>query len=281
MSINVGDSLKGALERLTTSAAGILLLGLTLFGVVRAAATQDLIRALIERILTEFQNPDFRADLDASQLETLEAVEAEFQTFINDLPLALGLSPGGAIGVWIIAYILGLVVAVIAIDTFGNNRDTLNGIETENIGWKVFHLFVGTVLFFILFVIGLIFLVIPGLLVGVLFLYFPAAVVIDDKSVFGAFFSSMDIARNNLLASAAIVLLGFLVSFVSSPVGTAIGGALPAELGAIATQLISAVGVLFMLAVIAQAYVSAGSEKQPPGGQPSPPTDRQPPSPPQ
>jgi len=281
MSINVGDSLKGALERLTTSAAGILLLGLTLFGVVRAAATQDLIRALIERILTEFQNPDFRADLDASQLEALETVEAEFQTFINDLPLALGLSPGGAIGVWIIAYILGLVVAVIAIDTFGNNRDTLNGIETENIGWKVFHLFVGTVLFFILFVIGLIFLVIPGLLVGVLFLYFPAAVVIDDKSVFGAFFSSMDIARNNLLASAAIVLLGFLVSFVSSPVGTAIGGALPAELGAIATQLISAVGVLFMLAVIAQAYVSARSEKQPPGGQPSPPTDRQPPSPPQ
>lgn len=258
MSFNVTDSFREAIERLSTSAGAILVVGLAFFGTIRTAAGQDITAGIAERILTELQDPEFRDQLGPQQTEAVETVEMEIESFIADLPLALGLSPSAAAALWIGAYILGLVVVVIAVDTFGNERDTLSGIETEGIGWKVFNLFFGTILFGILVFIGLLLLVLPGIVLAVLLLFFPAAVVLDDQSVFGAFSSSVSVARENFLGAFGLAVLLVVALFVVGVVGSIVGSTIGDAPGAIIEDLFSALGTALLLAVIVRAYV-AGS----------------------
>ena len=264
MSFTVGDSISDAVERLTTSAGAALIAGLTVAGIVQTAAEQDIARGFLEWVLDQLADPEFRDELSASELESVELVEEAINTYIAELPLAFGLSPGAAALVWLIAFVITLAIAVIAIDTFGHGRDSLDGLETDRIGWKSLNLLLGWIAFGVLFVIGTFLFVVPGLLVAIFLLFFTAAIVIDGDSFVSAFGSSYAVARSNFFGTIGIVLvcLGVFVGiwFVEGAF-RAVLPALPAE---IVGNLLSAVSQAVAIALVACAYVEATSDE--PGG---------------
>lgn len=258
MTFDVGNVLSDAFERLTTRAGAILVVGLTIVGIVRTAAIQDLVRTFLEWFRDQLEDPEIRDQLTAEEVET---IEREIDTTLSELPLALGLSPELAALLWLVGFVLSLVIVVIAIDAFTYERDALDGLETDRIGWKTLNLLVGWIAFGILFLIGLILFVLPGILVGLFLVFFAAAIVIDDESFLSAFASSIDVVRDNFLGTLGIVLLSLGAFIGLGFVGSAVGAILPALPAAVLGDLLSAVGQAFALALIARAYVDATADE--------------------
>jgi len=262
MSFTVGEALSGAVDRLTTSAGALLIGGLALFGIVRTGAGQDVYRGIVEEILDELEGADFRDNLGPQQTDALETAEIAMEESIAELPLALGLGPGPAAGVWVLAYVLGLVVAVLAIDAFGREHDAPGDLGTERLGWKTLNLFFGGIVFGLLIFVGLLLFVLPGLIFLVLLVFFPAAIVLDDENFFGALGSSIGVARANVGGSIVVVLVLIVVGIVVGLTNSILEGALPDVAGAITAELLSAVVLAFTLALVARAYADATSEGQ-------------------
>lgn len=257
MTFNVSDTVTEAVERLTTSAAAVLIAALTVVGVLQTAALQDILRGFLEWTVELLNDPEVSAELTASELET---AEEQINAYISELPLALGLSPGAAALLWLVGFVVALVVVAVAIDTFGTERDGLEGIPTEGVGRKTLHLLLGWIAFGVLFAIGFALLVVPGLVVAFVLMFFTVAIVIDDESFVGAFGSSYGVVRSNLLGAFAIGVLGIVAFVVCWFVGLRLTGVLPGVPGAIAADLITAVGQVFVLALITRAYVNATAD---------------------
>ena len=243
-----------AVERLTTSAGAILVVAMTVVGVVQTAALQDILRAFLESMLDVLDDPEFREELSASDLETLES---QIDAALADLPLAMGLSPTAAALVWLLAFVAALVIVAVAIDTFANERDSFDGLETERLGRKTLHLLLGWIAFGVLFVIGLFLFVFPGLLVALFLVFFAAAIVIDDESFVSAFGSSYRVARSNLGGALAVLLLVIVAFIASRFVSGILAGLLSGVPGAVAAELVTSVAQVFVLALVARAYVDA------------------------
>lgn len=257
MTFNVSDTVAEAVDRLTTSAAAVLIAALTVVGVLQTAALQDILRGFLEWMLVQLEDPEVRAELTASEIETLEE---QINAYIAELPLALGLSPGAAALLWLVAFVVALAIVAVAIDTFGTERDSLEGVPTEGVGRKTLHLLLGWIAFSVLFAIGFALLVVPGLVVAFVLMFFTVAIVIDDESFVGAFGSSYGVVRSNLLGAFAIGVLGIVAFLVFWFVGLILAGILPGVPGAIAADLITAVGQVFVLALVTRAYVTAGTD---------------------
>ncbi|PSP27524.1 hypothetical protein BRC65_05190 [Halobacteriales archaeon QH_2_65_14] len=282
MEFDIGDVVNDGFERLATSVGAVVIVGWALFGIVRTAAGQDVFRAGLERLLEVFENPEFRDQLNPEQLQAVEELETEINASLADLPLALGLGPIAAVAVWLLAFVLGLVVVVVAMDAFGHERESFDEVDTDRLGWKTLNLFIGTVVFAILFVIGLFLLVLPGLVLAFLLVFFPAAIVINDESFFDAYGSSFSVARENIVGTLAIFAIGIATLFALGFVSTIFEISLPAVGAAIAGELLSAVGVAFVWALTARAFVDATRERadgdepvpeRPPGDRPKSPRD--------
>ncbi|NUB92877.1 hypothetical protein HT576_17875 [Haloterrigena sp. SYSU A121-1] len=257
MAFNVGNTVSEAVDRLTTSAAAVLIAALTLVGVAQTAALQDILRGFLEWTIEMLNDPEVSGELSASEIET---AEEQINGYIADLPLALGLSPGAAAALWLVAFVVSLAVVAIAIDAFGDERDGLGGIPTDGLGRKTLHLLLGWIAYGILVAIGFLLLVVPGPLVAFLLMFFVTAVVIDGESFVGAFGSSYSVVRGNLLGTFAIGVLGIVAFGVCWFVGTIVAGILPGAPGAIAADLITAVGQVFVLALLTRTYVNATAD---------------------
>ncbi len=257
MTFTVGQTFKEAIDRLTTQAAAVIIAGLAVFGIIRTAAGQDIYTGIVEGILDSLETADFREDLGPNATEALESAEAELEASIAELSLALGLSPSIAAVLWLIAYVLGLAVIIVGLDTFGNEGDTFAEFETDNIGWNVLHLFLGSIVFGILVTVGLLLFVIPGLLFIVFLFFFPAAIALDNQSFFEAFSTSASIARNNFLSTVGLILLALVVFIALGIVGWIIGGAISGAPGEVFDELFSAFATALGLAIVARAYVGA------------------------
>lgn len=257
MTFNVSDTVAETVERLTTSAAAVLIAALTVVGVLQTAALQDILRGFLEWTLELLNDPEVSAELTASEIET---AEAQINAYISELPLALGLSPGAAALLWLVAFVVALAIVAVAIDTFGTERDSLEGVPTEGVGRKTLHLLLGWIAFGVLFAIGFALLILPGLVVAFVLMFFTVAIVIDDESFVGAFGSSYGVVRRNLLGAFAIGVLGIVAFLVFWFVGLILAGILPAVPGAIAADLLTAVGQVFVLALVTRAYVNATTD---------------------
>jgi hypothetical protein len=240
---------------MATQAGALLVAGVALFGTLRAGAGQDIYAGIVERILREITKRNLRGDLGPDGTEILNTVESELIESATDLPLSLGLDLGAAVFVWLVAYVLGLVVLVAALMAFGNRWETYEEFALDNLGWKVLNFFLGTILFTVLVFIGFVLLVVPGLILIILLIFFPAAIAIDDESAFGSFSKSTGVVRENFLSTLGLIFVGFVVFIISSFVGFTVGGS--GTGGAVFGEIVSAVATVFGAALIAEAYVQA------------------------
>ena len=257
MAFAAGAVIRGAVDRLSTTAGGLLIIALTVVGVAQAAAAQDIVRGILDRALSELRDPAIRGPLTADQIAILESVEQQIEAYMADLVLALGLNPIVAGSLWVVAYVLGLAVIVVTIDTFGHERDVITGLETDRLAWKTINLFFGMIVFGILFVIGLILFIIPGLLFALFMVFFPAAIALDGDSFFSAYSKSASVVRSNFLATLALIVVTIVLAVIFGMIGSMLQSALPAAAGPIAAELVSAIVLAFTLALFALAYMTS------------------------
>lgn len=257
MSFTVSDVVTDAIDRLTTAAGALLIAALAVAGVVQTAGWHDLFRAAAERLLALLESPEAQAELTPGQIT---AAEEAIELFIADLTLALGLGPALAAALVLLGYVLALVVVVFLIDAIALGRSSPGELGVERVGWKTANLLLGSIVFGILFFIGLLLLVIPGLLVAYFLIFFAVAIVVDDESFFVAFSKSATVVRSNLLGTLALILLTIVVLVGIGLVGGLVGGLLPAIGGVILEDIISAVGQAVALAFFTCAYVAATAD---------------------
>lgn len=263
MSFAIGDVVERSFDRLTTT-AGILIVGaLGVVGVAQTVVMQDVVRGILEGVLGILDDPALRADLTAEQLEAIESAEQGIESTIADMPLALGIDPWLAALLWLVFFVVSLAVIVVAIDTFGNERDEISGLETERLGWKTLNLFVGIVAFWIIFTIGLVLFVLPGLIFAIFMFFFPAAIVLHNESFVSAFVTSARTVQENVLETLGIVA----VSIVALVVLWIVGALIPGVAGTIIEEFISAIGMAFVFAMMALAYLGAVENDEPETGE--------------
>ena len=169
----------------------------------------------------------------------------------------LGLSSGVA---GLLSLLVGLVTAVViaaAIRTFvTDDTETLPESRfTRNLGWMLVNLVIGGIVFGIVVAIGFVLLVIPGLFLLVSLIFWNVYVVEEDENFVEAFQSSWALTGGNRIM---LFVLGVLVVIISAIVGGVFGIANVAAggfAGLIVSQLGSAFGTIFGMAVLARTYV--------------------------
>ncbi|MCU4924646.1 hypothetical protein OB905_01420 [Halobacteria archaeon AArc-dxtr1] len=254
MTFQVGTVLSKTGERLLTPIGAIVVLGLTLVGIVQTIATQAVVQGFLEWMLTQLDDPTIREEFSADELAELEG---QLESAIADISLTFGLSAGQGVLLWVLGFVLSLVVVVVAINAFGHGRDSPALGEIDGFGWKLLNLFVGWIVFGVLFVIGILFFIVPGLVVAFVFVFFAAAVVLDGDSFLSAFASSFGVVRENLLGTAGVIVLCLGAFIGLGIVGNVFGAVLPSTAALVVDDVLTAAAQGFAIALVTVAYVAA------------------------
>ncbi|AGN02701.1 hypothetical protein L593_13810 [Salinarchaeum sp. Harcht-Bsk1] len=251
MSLEVGDAVSEAFDRITTQAALVLIGLYTITSVLQSAASQDVLREFVESI-RDWGRDELTAEEYQELVDSTDPV-------LNDLPLALGLDLVPAIALWFVALVAGVAIVAVAIDAFAYGANTIDDLDTSRLLWRTLNILVGGLVFGILLFVGFAFLIIPGLIVFVLFVYFPVAVVVDDTNFVSALGNSLNTVTDNagqtLLLIAVAIGVGIGIGIASSIVTFA----LPGTIAGIVNAAFSATSALFVLAILTRGYVAANA----------------------
>jgi hypothetical protein len=249
MSLDAGNALSEGFERITTQAALVLVGLYTIASVLQTAATQDIVREFIEW-LREWGRDELTAE------EYRDLVDATDPT-LNDLPLALGLDLVPAIVLLFVAIVASVAIVAVAIDAFARGADSVDDVDATGVLWHTLNLLVGGLVYGLLVALGIAFFFIPGLILFVLFVYFPVAVVVDDENFVSALGTSVNTVTDNLGGTLLLVLVVIAVGIGIGIASTVVSVALPGTIADVVGAAFSAASALFGFAVITRGYVGA------------------------
>ncbi|MFB6101856.1 MAG: hypothetical protein ABEJ73_04755 [Haloplanus sp.] len=231
MSLRIVDALKTGANRLVSRAGAAVTVGYLLLYAVYQAGYNVLLNALYVRL----------------------GVAA---TVVEPIPLPVPVAAAIVAGC-----LFGLTyVSVVAIRTFvAGERDAIpRSFLTDGVGWAVLNLFVGGVVTMLLFAVGFVLLVVPGLFLLVSFAFMAMYVAVDGENFVTGLRRSWGLARGDRLRIfglvAVVALLGFAVGAgfgVLSTVATLAGveAVIP-----LAIALVTAPVTMYNLAVLAAAF---------------------------
>jgi hypothetical protein len=130
---------------------------------------------------------------------------------------------------------------------------------TRNAPWAFLNFVVGGVVFAVAVVVGLVFLVIPGLFVLVSLIFWDVYVAVEDESFVEAFRRSWTLTDGNRLAlfglGVVYVVIGIVVDVVVGVPAVLLG-----PLGVFVSAVTNAAMTVFASAVLASAYVQLTRE---------------------
>jgi hypothetical protein len=227
MSLNIGDALSTAAEKLTTT-AGLQLGGLYVLAVLLTTVGSNSIAAAASPQISE-----------SSQI---------------GLALPVGAAGGGvllALGV-----ILGLVLTVVVLRTVDHDASELDSIPdgaADNLAKTIVFLLVAGIIQGILVAIGFIFLVIPGLFVLVSLYFAQVYIAVEGEGPLEGLSSSWGLAKGNRLSIFGLVLVVGVISFLGALVGQAVATASPAA-GSLVSAAVSGFLSVFTTAALVDAY---------------------------
>lgn len=251
MSFNLTDVLADGVDRLATAVGAILVVVSFLAGLASTVAAQDLLRIAIA---------DWQTQLQETDPELAEQIGPGLEETLSGLHLAVGLSPGVATVLWIVATIASLAIVIVAFETFGRERDHLTTSALSGVGWKTLNFVVGAIVFAIVFTIGIALLVLPGLVVLVLFFFFPAAIAIDGDNFVSAFGSSVAVVRENAFGTIGLLVVAIVAGIAVSIIAGIVAAPLPPVAGGVVGEVASALVLLYAVAIVGRAYVDATTD---------------------
>lgn len=205
MSFNTSEVLSDALNR-TFSRNGILVMaGMFLASLLGTIGLHSMVFDSFIEFWDEFVE-------EFPELAELVEDPEDFLPLAFDIPDALSLF---LVAISIIASLVLLAVAIRAFH--GEFTDELpTELVFDNIAWVAVNLFVGGIVFGILWMIGLVFFIIPGIIIFVLFVYFMAAVVIEDRNFVDAFATSVRVTKGERISVFVLFLAIFLIALAVS-----------------------------------------------------------------
>lgn len=252
MGFDAGSAFSEAFERITTQVA-VLVVGLyAVASIVQTAAIQDIVREVIEAIREVAQD-----ELDPEEYqEFLDATDSA----LEELPLALGLELVPAILLLLVATFAGTAVVALAIDAFARRATDVDELDTSRLLWNTVHILVGGIAYFLLVTIGSLFFFIPGLVVFVLFVFYPVAIVVEETNFVSAFGRSLDTVTDNVGHTLLVVLLAIVVGVAGGVLSTVATAAVGGAVGGVISTTINAAATMVVLAMLTRAYVAANPE---------------------
>lgn len=130
-------------------------------------------------------------------------------------------------------------------------------IYTDRIGRATLSTIGGSVVVGLSVTIGLVLFVLPGLFLGVCFLFFLFAVGVEDRRALDALKRSWALSRGNRLKLALLVILAGVIGAVVGIVGTVFDLTNAPVIAELITNTISSVLFVFLYGIVAAAYLQA------------------------
>lgn len=202
MTFKVRDVLEEGLYRTFTRNGLVLLGAIFAVNVVTSIGWSSLIYeeavALFDEFFAEFP-------------ELAEAIDDPADLF----PLAVDIPDPIALGIVVVGVLFSVMLLAIAVRVF--HSDLESSIPTElvfdNIAWVAVNLFVGSIIFAILWTVGLVLLILPGIFVFVTLIYFVAVVSVEDRSFIDGMSRSWRLTKGHRIGVFLLFLAYFVIAF--------------------------------------------------------------------
>ena len=195
--------------------------------------------------------------------DELAAENPEFAEFFDDpdlfLPLAFDLPPVVTLFLLAGSIIATVFIVAVAIRVFhaGLEDELPAELVFDNIAWVGVNLFVGGILFTILWGIGLVLFIIPGIILYVLFVYYMAAVAVEDRNFIDAFSRSLAVTKGERVGIFVLFLAVWLIAIAVS-IAFALVGSFFILFSPVVAELIDllsqSVVIVYFTAVVATSY---------------------------
>ena len=247
MSLDIGHALRDGASR--TAAKNGLILAAVFAGIalLTTVFVQSLALAVID-LMVEASQEVSPGEFEGLSQEEYEEAIAEAEQLRDGLPLAIGMSAGLAAGGLLALALISEAVSITAVRVFSTDdaENVTSDLLTDNILLATLNGFVGKIIVWGLIILGLIFLVLPGIILAVLFFFLRQEIAIKNKNFVQAMADSWRLTKGNrievFLVGAVIVAVSQLefvtstaldiVSTTAGLVGASIVGGLLAAFGA-------------------------------------------------
>ncbi len=255
--IDIGDVLGSAMYR-TFARNGLKLLGaLFVVQLIAQVGALSMLNSTFEQFWDELlaENPG------------LEDIVGDPETLF---PITFDLAQEVAALLALLGFLLTIIVAAVALRVFSSDHE--DRIPTElifdNLAWVVLNLFIGWLIFTILWGIGLVLFVIPGIFVFVSLVLFLPIVAVEDTSFIQGMQQAWGLANGNRLDLFLLFLGYFLIS-----IGVQLAFGIVASIlilvspaaGQIVNTLVTTILIVYFAAVISITYrhLTAPTEEEP------------------
>lgn len=266
LSLDAGTAVKYGIKR-PFARDGLLVLGaLWIVGIVGEIASQSLGGGFIQSGISQA--------IEAARTEAPPSAEGEIEAaggVIADTlapTLAVSIPAPAAAALWLVAWVLAVAVYVVGYRTFVRpGSDTIpENAYGEGLVRAMLHGFVAGILLRILVVVGLVFLVIPGIFIAVALALYLAYISLEDKGFVGGLKSSWGATRGNRF-NLYLLGLGVITVFSGLWMLGGIAGFVVGAVSAVGAEVVSvgfsAYGSLIVVGSLAHAYLQLEGEELP------------------
>lgn len=256
MALDIGEALRDGIDRVTERNGLLLVVAFVLAGIASTVVTQTLTAQAV----------DVAAEFARQQGEPFDPSQAGPTPLAVPLPLWLTL---------LLALGLALLVEtlhIVAIRTFASDERRALPAEfvRRRIAWVTLNGFVGGIAVAGLVVIGLVFLIVPGIFLYVGFFFVRQEIAVEDVNFVEAMAESWALTAGNRVEVFVLALVLVLVEVVAGLPSLAQQAVDPAVVVLVATVFSSIAGV-FVVGVATRAYGQlreSDAEPTPPDGKP-------------
>lgn len=178
---------------------------------------------------------------------------------------SLGVSPGIAGVVSLVAGLIALTVFAAALRTFvaGETETIPSEYFTRNLVWMLINLIIGGFIFSLVVLIGLFFLIIPGIFLLVSLFFWNLYVVVEDQNFIDGFQNSWTLTKGNRIS---LFILGVIVVIIAAVISGVFGFPqllIGGVIGLVIAELGSAFGTVFTVATAARTYQQLTTSDEP------------------
>ena len=259
MSLRIGEALSEGVRRTFTRDGLVLAIVFVLIGIVTALATQTIVAEVIDGAIEALRAESGTAPNDFSPDE-IDRIETALE---GQVPLALPISPLVAGLLLVLTGVLAEAANLVAVRAFftESGRALSGELVRRNIVVATLNGVVGGIVVSIVVGIGLLFLVVPGILFAIAFLFLRQEIAVEDESFVGAMASSWQLTKGDRLELFALVLgVIVLVTVVSTVVPILLGVVSPL-VNVVISVLLGGVTAVFGTATITRAYAQLHADR--------------------
>jgi len=257
MPLDIGAAIAEGVRRLR-SRDGLVLVGVFLVvGVLSSVATQSLSVGVSEALLEFAQSPDAPPGTD------VEAFRQQVEQTRAGSPLAVDVSAGVAFGLAFLLGILAEALRIVSVRVFYAPADDRPTDLTRGLAFATVNGFLGGIVVSVLVVVGLVFLIVPGVFLALALFFVRQEIAIEDRNFVDAMAESWALTRGNrlnLLGLVVVLLLVAVVAFLPTVAASFLGSStVSVAVGAVVSPLVTVFGIAATTRAYAQLKAEDGS----------------------